>query len=299
MPISRREFLRTGTLATGAVLSQHGGGKLAFTQARPALDPNTLTPFVDALPIPALARSNGSRSIAENSGIKIPYYRVPMRAFETSVHRDMKPTRMWGFGGMFPGSTFDLASGQAVLVEWANELPREHFLPIDHTLHGAEAGTDPATDLIRLSARRRVWRIRGKTDLGSRPQRKAAAANVQFGGALAFSSYIGNGHALRAEAAGHTNRPATPHFRPGSRHLVDDSSLGHVRTGKIRAPRSPEAQERLPLLGLPGLMPKTFGMVTSRPWIASRMAGERDERHRHQHERQQHDTKEATHCWRL
>lgn len=139
MPISRREFLRTGTLATGAVLSQHGGGKLAFTQARPALDPNTLTPFVDALPIPALARSNGSRSIAENSGIKIPYYRVPMRAFETSVHRDMKPTRMWGFGGMFPGSTFDLASGQAVLVEWANELPREHFLPIDHTLHGAEA----------------------------------------------------------------------------------------------------------------------------------------------------------------
>jgi spore coat protein A len=150
MPISRREFLRKSTLATGAVLTQHGGGKVASTQARPALDPNTLTPFVDPLPIPGLARSNGTRPNPENSAIKIPYYRLPIQTFETSVHRDMKPTRMWGFGGMFPGPTFDLESGQAVLVEWANELPHEHFLPIDHTLHGAEADQPPVRAVAHL-----------------------------------------------------------------------------------------------------------------------------------------------------
>lgn len=107
-------------------------------QARPALDPNTLTPFVDPLPIPALARSQGTRPSPLNPKTKIPYYRMAMQSFETTVHRDMKPTRMWGFGGTFPGPTFDLESGQSVLVEWANELPQKHFLPIDHTLHGAE-----------------------------------------------------------------------------------------------------------------------------------------------------------------
>ncbi|MGC1618715.1 MAG: multicopper oxidase [Candidatus Acidiferrum sp.] len=124
---------------TGALLTRQVGHKASAIQARPALDPNSLAPFVDALPIPAAAKSVEKRANLANPKVKIPYYRVAMRAFETKVHRDMQPTRMWGFGGIFPGPTFDLHSGEEVLVEWANELPHEHFLPIDHTLHGAEA----------------------------------------------------------------------------------------------------------------------------------------------------------------
>ena len=110
------------------------------SRARPlALDPNSLTPFVDALPIPGAAKSLEMRPSPTHPGVKIPHYRIALRAFETKVHRDMKPTRMWGFGSTFPGPTFDLRSGQDILVEWANELPSKHFLPIDHSLHGAGA----------------------------------------------------------------------------------------------------------------------------------------------------------------
>ena len=138
MPITRREFLQKSSLMTGAMLAHPSGHKGPSIQARPALDPNSLTPFVDPLPIPAAAKSMEMRPSPANPAVKIPYYRVPMRAFETNVHRDMKPTKMWGFGGMFPGPTFDLRSGQEIFVEWANELPQKHFLPIDHSLHGAE-----------------------------------------------------------------------------------------------------------------------------------------------------------------
>jgi spore coat protein A len=139
VPISRREFLQKSSLMTGAMLTHQAGHQAIGIQARPALDPNSLTPFVDALPIPAAAKVLEMRPSLADHAVKIPYYRVSMHAFETRVHRDMKPTRMWGFGSTFPGPTFDLRSGQAILVEWANELPSKHLLPIDHTLHGAEA----------------------------------------------------------------------------------------------------------------------------------------------------------------
>ena len=139
MPITRREFLHKSTLMTGAMLTHPSRHMVPGVQSRPTLDPNSLTPFVDALPIPAAAKPLEKRPSPTHAGVKIPYYRIAMRAFEANVHREMTPTRMWGFGGAFPGPTFDLGSGEEVLVEWANELPHQHFLPIDHSLHGAEA----------------------------------------------------------------------------------------------------------------------------------------------------------------
>src|SRR6185437_14103304 len=74
---------------------------------------------------------------------KAPYYRVAMREIEAKLHRDLPPARLWTYGGTFggswPGPTFETRSGQELLIEWANELPNRHFLPIDHRLHGAEA----------------------------------------------------------------------------------------------------------------------------------------------------------------
>ena len=138
MPISRRDFLRRGTFAAGAILARQAGQQhAAAVHGRLALDPNSLAKFVDPLPIPPLARSLTTQPSPTNPKIKAPFYRVAMQPFDTCVHRDLKPTRMWGFGGTFPGPTFHVASGQEVLVEWANELPAQHFLPIDQTLDGA------------------------------------------------------------------------------------------------------------------------------------------------------------------
>jgi spore coat protein A len=60
-----------------------------------------------------------------------------MRETELRIHRDVPPTRGWGYAGAVPGPTLETRSGQGLLVEWANELPSSHFLPIDPTLHGA------------------------------------------------------------------------------------------------------------------------------------------------------------------
>jgi spore coat protein A, manganese oxidase len=152
--------------------------------ARPALDPNSLTPFVDPLPVPQLAKGAGVRPSPTNAAVKIPYYRVAMGAFETKVHRDMKPTRMWGFGGTFPGPTFDLASGQEVLVEWANELPQQHFLPIDYTLHGAERDNPQVRAVSHLHGAKvpphsdgypEDWLVPGKSAIFHYPNQQDAA----------------------------------------------------------------------------------------------------------------------------
>src|ERR1700735_3902035 len=127
---SRRGFLRCAGL-TLAGLRLHAG--IAAPETPAALDPSTLTPFVDPLPLPALARAEGVRANPENPGASIPYYRIPMREVRVKVHRDLPATRMWSFGESFPGPTIETQSGKAVIVDWENQLPARHFLPIDHT----------------------------------------------------------------------------------------------------------------------------------------------------------------------
>jgi spore coat protein A len=80
----------------------------------------------------------------------VPLYRVAMRAISSKLHRDLPATRLWSFGGSVPGVTFDTRSGQGLAVEWVNDLPATHFLPIDHTLHGAEQGTAEVRGVVHL-----------------------------------------------------------------------------------------------------------------------------------------------------
>ena len=119
--------------------------------ARPVLDPDTLAPFVDPLPIPEILQPTGLRPSPTSAGAKIPYYRLGMRAVESKIHRDVKPTRWWSTGPSTPGPTLEVQSGKPVLVEWANELPAApHFLPVDHHLHGAEADQPGGRAIIHL-----------------------------------------------------------------------------------------------------------------------------------------------------
>jgi spore coat protein A len=90
-----------------------------------------LQKFVDKLPIPPTISpikqdKNGS------------YYEVTMREFTHKLHRDLGPTRLWGYNGMYPGPTFDVMKDETTYVKWMSDLPTKHFLPIDTTIHGAE-----------------------------------------------------------------------------------------------------------------------------------------------------------------
>jgi spore coat protein A len=124
--------MAVGLMARGAV-------RRTEAVAPHPLDPNSLAKFVDPLPIPAVISPSGMRPSPEDAKAQIPYYKVAMRELEKKIHRDLKPTRCWGFGNSSPGPTFETRRGHGVLVEWVNQLPKRHFLPIDHSIHGAEA----------------------------------------------------------------------------------------------------------------------------------------------------------------
>jgi spore coat protein A len=145
--------LRTSALAAAGAIAPRAFSHAIPASAPPAvpnLDPNTLARFVDPLPLPAIAKSVGEAPAPGEAGVRVPLYRVTMRAIKGKLHRDLPPTNLWAFGGSVPGVTFDTLSGQGLCVEWVNELPAKHFLPIDHTLHGAEAGRPEGRSAVHL-----------------------------------------------------------------------------------------------------------------------------------------------------
>jgi len=153
MTLSRRRFLRGAGGLLGAYafadafrLAQADTMRMPMRQAMPTLaapkvplvNPTTLARFVDPLPVPPLARATGKRAHPAYPGRTLPYYRMEMRAFSARLHRDLPPTPQWGYDGRSPGPTFETVRGEPLLIEWVNALPKQHFLPIDHNIHGAE-----------------------------------------------------------------------------------------------------------------------------------------------------------------
>ena len=118
-----------------AALARSGSAQMAhlppMAPAPPLLDSDHLAPFVDPLPIPPVAKPSPAAH-------PVPSYRIPIREFYSKVHRDVPPTRFWGYGNSVPGPTIEVRSGEEILVEWPNHLPAKHFLPIDYNLMGAE-----------------------------------------------------------------------------------------------------------------------------------------------------------------
>ena len=165
--LSRRQLLRGGAglaagwigarrmLAARAAEPQHA--KMAMPPHAPRRRPlhaQALAPFVDTLPVPPVAQSAGTRPDPSRPGHTVPLYRVHMREIETQVHRDLKPTRWWSYGTSVPGPTFEVRSGQPLAVEWRNDLPAKHFLPVDHTLCGADARLPEVRTVVHVHGAR-------------------------------------------------------------------------------------------------------------------------------------------------
>jgi len=176
MHITRRKLLQC---AAGAVASANSVALPAT-----ALDPNSLAKFVDPLPIPETIHNSGFKPAPDDPSRKIPYYRLAMRQIERKLHRDLPATQMWGFGSGSPGPTFEARSGEGVLVEWVNDLPARHFLPIDHTLHGADAGKPEVRGVVHLHGAKAPpssdgypedWYMPGKSAICYYPNHQEAA----------------------------------------------------------------------------------------------------------------------------
>jgi spore coat protein A, manganese oxidase len=143
LSFTRRELLRLGAYAGASMLtgrqqqmampaSGTPSAKVPIAQAAAASpEPKgiTLTPYVDPLPIPPVLRPSPGKTIP-----------IRMRSFQQKIHRDLPPTTLWGYNDSWPGPTLEVRRGQPLSVKWSNELPLKHFLPIDPTIHGCEAG---------------------------------------------------------------------------------------------------------------------------------------------------------------
>lgn len=93
---------------------------------------------MDPLPLPVLQIPQGRRSSAQLGAVEAPYYPVHIRAIESRMHRDLPASRLWGYGGTAAPVLFEAQSGQGVLIDWINELPAKHFLPLSPPKPGME-----------------------------------------------------------------------------------------------------------------------------------------------------------------
>jgi spore coat protein A len=96
----------------------------------PARTKPSLPSYVDRLPIPSVIHPS-------QDGVPV---QIRMKEFRHQAHRNLPPTRLWGYNSTWPGPTFEVRKGQPLTVEWINQLPIKHFLPIDPTIHGSEEG---------------------------------------------------------------------------------------------------------------------------------------------------------------
>jgi spore coat protein A len=153
----------------------HGMIPNAPGASAPMLHVLQLPPFVDPLPLP------------ENHGrIAVPQHklRITMREIHAQVHRGLKPTRMWSYGPTALGPIVEARSGQPLQIEWINTLPTQHFLPIDHSLHGCGHDIPDVRSIVHVHGARvppkddghpEDWFVPGKSRTCTYPMQQDAA----------------------------------------------------------------------------------------------------------------------------
>jgi spore coat protein A len=117
------------------------------TNCVPDLCPLVLEPFVDPLPIPALATP-----VSGTAG-GVATYDMAMTQFKQELHRDLDSTTVWGYAGSYPGPSILASTGNPVTVNWINDLRdtlgtlrTDHYLPVDLCMHGPDSlGATPRT----------------------------------------------------------------------------------------------------------------------------------------------------------
>jgi spore coat protein A, manganese oxidase len=256
---TRREFLAQGGIITVALAMRRSQGQSLGTAAqtlRKPLAASSLAQFGDPLPVPNTIQPNGHRPNPDNSATQLPYYRVAMREFEARVHRDLKPTRMWGYESMSPGPMFETRSGQGLFVEWVNDLPSKHFLPIDHTLHGA-AGVPEVRAVVHLHGAKtppasdgypEKWYVPGKSAVYHYPNQQDATMLWYHDHALGinrlnvFAGLFG-AFLIRDEFEDGLNLPRGRHEIPlliCDRMFDVDGQLNYPVSGNEKSPWVPE-----------------------------------------------------------
>jgi spore coat protein A len=151
--VPRSKLLAQATAQSGMSMPVAGPANASPThtaQMQPAIP---LASYVTPLSIPPVIRPQ--------AGATVP---IHMRPFHHKTHRDLPPTKMWGYNGMWPGPTFDVRKGQTTSIKWINKLPTKHFLPLDYTIHGEEQNVPEVRTVTHLHGARVVPESDGYPD---------------------------------------------------------------------------------------------------------------------------------------
>ncbi|HEX3940510.1 MAG TPA: multicopper oxidase [Acidobacteriaceae bacterium] len=142
--LNRRRFIQSG-LSAAAGLTANCRARAFAQTATPMASPEIvssgvkLVPYVDPLPLPPMLRASAGQTLD-----------MQMRQFRRKLHRDLPPTTLWGYNGFSPGPTIETRRGVPIEVRWSNHLPAKHLLPIDFTIHGAEASLPQVRTVTHL-----------------------------------------------------------------------------------------------------------------------------------------------------
>jgi spore coat protein A len=103
-------------------------------------DPATIPKFVDALQKPVTAKPKYCRGQKKHD-----YYELVMMEGEHRFHKHFPNTLIWGYNGLYPGPTIEATKDKPIYVKYKNQLPLQHFLPVDFTLHAANDSQEVRT----------------------------------------------------------------------------------------------------------------------------------------------------------
>ncbi len=140
----------------------------------PMLHSLELPSFVDELPLPERI-----------DAVKDHKIRVTMREIHHKVHRDVPATRIWSYGPTALAPVIEARSNHPVHVEWINQLPQHHFLPIDYTLHGCGHDVPEVRACVHLHGAKAPpkddgqpedWFVPGKSRVCTYPVQQEATA---------------------------------------------------------------------------------------------------------------------------
>ena len=110
---------------------------------------------------------------------------VTMQETRAKVHRDVFATRFWTYGSGPLAPLIEARSGEPLDIEWVNNLPAKHFLPIDHSMHGCGPDVPEVRAIVHLhGAKTRSqdngypedWYVPGKSRTSHYPMDQEATA---------------------------------------------------------------------------------------------------------------------------
>ena len=224
---------------------------------RPSLSASSIANFADPLPIPQVAKPSGERPDPFSPGQRVPFYRIEMSEVFAKLHRDLKPTRIWAYGGTSPGPIIEAQSGHPLMVEWVNALPRAHLFAVDHHIHGAEANKPNVRAVVHLHGAKvrpdsdgypEDWYVPGKSRISYYPNGQDAAMLWYHDHALGITRlnvYAGlfGAYFIRDEAERALNLPSGRYEIPlilCDRKIDSQAQLDYPAAPMFNAPWRPE-----------------------------------------------------------